>query len=366
MKQLFIRILFLILLIVPVSGYGADFYDAKVADISDRKYEPAVIDLLDGAKESIVISMYMIKPTTKPIALLLNDLSEALERGVTVEIYLNTRFASNDPLKLTKHFKDLERDGAKIYLASPHHRLHDKLIIVDGQFIVEGSANWSVSSLKANYESSVIIDSPEIAELKMVRIRNFLLVGMEGKEPDVNRVDRPKIETPLPDTIEIPKALLEEKQFLSRMRKSGANRSINAYLLLIAESARIGKNEFFLNLEDFADKLQMPKDWTDTAKRRQAIKTLNRLSNKYKLITVTYTHGKDAWIKHTQIPGDTFTAKSSLFDPDFLAKTSPTAKSVLLIDALLKDEGSSKEDFTDKELYQRFFTTSRQFRRVLD
>lgn len=36
-KRLFLRILILILLIAPVSGYGADFYYAKVADISDRK-----------------------------------------------------------------------------------------------------------------------------------------------------------------------------------------------------------------------------------------------------------------------------------------------------------------------------------------
>jgi len=222
------------------------------------------------------------------------------------------------------------------------------------------------NALKTKVKKQIlkIIDSPEIAELKMRRIKNILLKGMKRKKTKVNKVkiDLPKIELPLPDTIEIPKALLEEKRLYYKMRRLDDKRGINAYLLLIAESARTGKNEFFLNLEDFADKLQMPKDWTNTAKRRQVIKTLKRLSNKYKLITVTFAHSKDARIKHTQIPGDTFTVKSSLFDPDFLAKTSSTAKSVLLIDALLKDEGSSREDFTDKELYQRFFTSSRQFR----
>ena len=145
------------------------------------------------------------------------------------------------------------------------------------------------------------------------------------------------------------------------MRKWSDNRSISAYLLLISESARISKNEFFLNLEDFAAELKMPKDWSDTAKRRQLIKTLKKLSNKYELITATFTHGKDTYIKLTQIPGDTFTTKSSIFDPDFLAKTFSTAKIVLLIDALLKDEGHTREDFSAKELYQRFSTTSKQF-----
>ncbi len=35
-----------------------DYYPAKVRDISDRAYEGAVIELLDNAKESIVMSMW--------------------------------------------------------------------------------------------------------------------------------------------------------------------------------------------------------------------------------------------------------------------------------------------------------------------
>ena len=34
------------------------FLPAQVKDISDRAYESAVIELLDGARESVVISMY--------------------------------------------------------------------------------------------------------------------------------------------------------------------------------------------------------------------------------------------------------------------------------------------------------------------
>ncbi|MBU0477778.1 hypothetical protein KKC91_04335 [bacterium] len=364
MKHLFLKLSLLIFLITPLSSYAAlQYHDAKVADISDRSYEPAVIELLDNAKESILISMYVISPLTEPINLLLNDLAEALERGVKVEIYLNTRFETDDHSKLTMDFKGLEQKGARIYLASPHYRLHDKLIIVDGMFVVEGSANWSVSALKANYESATIIDSPDLAQEKTIRIRNFLLAGMEGERGDTERIDRPKIKTELPDTIEIPYVLLEEKKYFPTMRKWGDNRSISAYLLLIRESARIGKNEFFLDLEDFAAELQMPKDWSDTAKRRQVIKTLKKLSTKYELITATFTHGKDAYIKLTELPGDTFTLKSSILAPDFLAKTTPTAKTVLLIDVLLKDEGLSREDFSKEALQKRFSTTPKQFRK---
>ncbi|MGB2879528.1 MAG: hypothetical protein WBD24_05070, partial [Candidatus Omnitrophota bacterium] len=70
--------------ITPVSA--AETHPAQVLDISDRAYEPAVISLIDNAKESIVISMYMIVPSEKgPMARLMKDLEEALERGVSVE-----------------------------------------------------------------------------------------------------------------------------------------------------------------------------------------------------------------------------------------------------------------------------------------
>jgi len=355
MKRLLLKLSLLILLITA-PALALDYHDAKVADISDRAYEPAVIELLDNAKESILISMYVISSDPAPIKLLLNDLAEALDRNVTVEIYLNTRFQTTDHFKLTAPLKTLKQKGAKIYLASPHHMLHDKLIIIDQRYVVEGSTNWSVSALKANYESATIIDSPDLAQAKTIRLRNILLKGMEGDKGAADRIDRPKVISPLPETIEIPHVLLEEKGYFPTMRRRGDNRTISAYLLLMAESARIGKNEFFLDLEDFATLLKMPEDSSDTARRRQVIKTLRKLTSKYDLVTATFTHGKDAYIKLTDLPGDTFTSYSSILDPELLAKISPTAITVLLIDLTGKD-------YTEKDLTTRFHISIRQYKR---
>jgi len=67
--------------------FAGEIYDAKVRDVSDREYEQAVINLIDNAKESIVVGMYYITTkvdTNNPVKLLLNDLVEAEERGVEV------------------------------------------------------------------------------------------------------------------------------------------------------------------------------------------------------------------------------------------------------------------------------------------
>ena len=119
MNRPFLKLLFLILLIsliISAPANAADFHDAKVADISDRKYEPAVIDLLDSASQSIVISMYILKPSTAPVALLVKDLTEALQRGVKVEIYLNTCFQSDNDFELGGPLKALQKSGAVLYL----------------------------------------------------------------------------------------------------------------------------------------------------------------------------------------------------------------------------------------------------------
>ena len=100
--------------ICPFSAHSDDFYPAKVKDISDRAYEPAVIDILDNASESIVISMYVMTPADKgPVALLMNDLIEALDRGVSVELYLNTRFGRSEDIHTLdeKPFKRLQEKG---------------------------------------------------------------------------------------------------------------------------------------------------------------------------------------------------------------------------------------------------------------
>jgi len=367
MNRAFLKLLFLILLtsfIIPALANATDFHDAKVADISDRRYEPAVIELLDSAEQSIIISMYILKPSTAPVALLVKDLTEALQRGVKVEIYLNTRFQSDSDFELGAHLKTLQKSGAVLYLVSSHRLLHDKLIIVDERFVIEGSVNWSVSALKNNYESAVIIDSPELAKEKLTRMRNFLLAGEEGKEPD-KRPDRPVVKPELPDILRIPRALVEEKEFLSRMLTTEDERAITAYLLLIAESARQDSDEFFLSLEDFARELRVPATWTDTDKRRQIIKTLKKLSSRYLLIKADFTHGKDAWIKLEKLPGGDFIVDSGIFAPDFLAGISSSGKAVLLIDALLEDQGSRMENFSQIDLCRRFYIQPRQFRKGL-
>ena len=55
--------IFLLVVFLSISSLCSadDTIPARVTDLSDRKYKPALIQLLNNAKEAIVISMYRVK-----------------------------------------------------------------------------------------------------------------------------------------------------------------------------------------------------------------------------------------------------------------------------------------------------------------
>jgi hypothetical protein len=225
---------------------------------------------------------------------------------------------------------------------------------VDKRYVVEGSVNWTVSAIKTNFESAVLIDSTELAKSKLIRLRSLPLKG-EGVDKSI-RPDRPKTLGVLPEdsAVILSKSLLDDKNLFPSMATGHDSRCMDGYLLLLAEAQRWKAKEFFLSLEDMAMDLKMSAVWSDTALRRQVIKVLKKLRDKYKLIKVNFHHGKDAWIALKELPGGTFKLKGDFFEPDFLSSKSQPVKFTLLIKALLAEEGKSIDSFTRKQIYERF------------
>ncbi len=344
---------FLSFIFSPLSAQE-NFLPAQVRDISDRAYEPAIIGLLDGSKESIVISMYNISLGAKernPIAFLLQDLIEARQRGVEVTIYLNTNFREIDkePHQLinTPFFKKLVDAGCIFHLLPSRIRLHDKLIIVDGRFVVEGSTNWSISALKSNRESATLIDSPELAKIKLLRLKMIPLI-IKPKEKEVHRALY--LEN-LPDNIAAPKIFLLDRRYFSKMFTGQDSRSMDLYLLLLAHSQVVGKSGFFVDLESMALSLNMPVSWLDFGLRRQVIRSLKKLMDNYGLVRVEFFHSKDAWVELINFPQEAFSINSKLITDQ---KISPRLKFLLMIKSLLESQGEDLYSRSKQELARRF------------
>ncbi len=359
MKKFILLLLLFCFISTPLGTAQDGFHPARVRDISDRAYEKAVIQLLDNAKESITISMYIMKPAADarhPINRLMKDLEEALERGVEVKIYINTKIDESDRFAAEagkgEAFDTLREKGAQICPVTSRYRLHDKMIIVDSRYVVIGSTNWSVTALSDNFESSVLIDSSVLAEQRLERMKSIHLKGEDLRGPPQITI---KKTYPLPELIELPRALMNNKCYFPRMLSKQDNRAMDLYLLLIAESHRRGAKEFYVSLEKLAGRLNLPQDWSATALRRQVIKSLRKLESKYSLIDVQFKHTRAAKVKLIDIPGETFLLKDDFFDPSFLYEQRQNSKFVLLIKAYLEAEGKDIADFSHTELGRMFY-----------
>ncbi|MBU1007178.1 MAG: hypothetical protein KKH08_06295 [Candidatus Omnitrophica bacterium] len=315
-----------------------------------------MIQLLDNAKDSIVVSMYIISADIKhknPVKLLLGDLLEARARGVSVTMYLNTSFydeAKEKAYPESPAFKELEDVGCVIYYMPSHRTHHDKLIVVDERYVVEGSANWSIAALRRNTESSTLIDSRELARVKLSRLDNVLI---DTKPQDKGPYEPTYIEN-LPENLAIPKDLVLNKIYFPKMVSSSDSRALDLYLLLLAHSQTTGKQEFLVGLTAMGLSLGLPETWTNTAIRRQIIKSLKKLQTRYHLIDVKLSHGRDAEVTLTLIPGEAFLVASDSIISTQSPQLTTRLKFLFMIKALLKDEGEDIDSLSYRALSSRF------------
>jgi hypothetical protein len=341
---------------------AAETYPARVRDISDRAYESAVLDLIDSAKGSVVVSMYIMVPSEEgPVGLLMKALEKALDRGVSVELYLNTDFAGSmtAPTFEEMPFKRLEEKGAVIKPVSQKYMLHDKLVIVDSRYVVEGSHNWSIKALKQNHESATLIDSPDLAREKSSRVRELPLE--KNRLARLRKLEELRTPPPLPENtlIPLPKALLEDKNLLPRLLSNREKRTFNAYFLLILSGYAVGRGdlpgEFPVNLGELADDLKVSKLWFTEQRRWQKVADILReLRDIYGLIDVEFRYGPEEWIRIKRFPGGTFPVGLDFFEADYLNSTTTRAKYVYLIKALLKEEGKTLDSYTRERLAEKY------------
>ncbi|MFH1847137.1 MAG: phospholipase D-like domain-containing protein [Candidatus Omnitrophota bacterium] len=370
MKSKIVIVVFVVTLTLIGGGFcfSEEIYSAKVNDISDREYEKAVIELIDNAEESVVIGMYHISTqldVNNPVKLLLNDLVEAEDRGVQVRIYLNTKFpdVSYEELVGKDEFKRLKEAGCELYFIPHGRKLHDKVVIVDSRFVVEGSMNWSVVALRNNFESATLIDSPDLAKEKIARLERIYRQQRE-KEEVGEKERKPLYVDSITDKVEVKKALLEDEKYFPGMLKASDRRAMDLYLILLAYSQKLKKNEFFLNLEDTALGLRLPVSWDDESLRRQVIRALRTLKDRYNLIEVEFYHASDAYITILPVAGKSFTIETNIVDSH--DKEIPQRlKFLLLVNALLEKEGKDLDSIPQKEIMQRFHIAERTLEKAL-
>lgn len=348
----------------------------KIQDASDRIYLGRVYELLDRARSSIVISMYVLKPgedPKHPVNRLLEDLLEARRRGVEVTIYLNTKFegfASPDRVADGPWFQKLGKAGVTIKLISPVRRLHDKLLIVDRRFVVEGSTNWSVSALTDNFESATIIESRELAASKLRRIGFFPIWDGKARPPSERRPQAAPHRAEFfpagpPTSIEVPVVLVEGKKYFPAMISYRNTRAMKLLLLLIYLSESQGSRKFWVSPDAIARFLDILQDKNRATVRREIVIDFQNLGHFGDFVKARFYHNDDAEIELVLPEGPTFTVGSDDLSAGELAVLEDNEIFLRLIQARLREEGKRLEDISQPEIEKRFFFDDRTYRRTL-
>jgi cardiolipin synthase len=147
----------------PELKESGDVISRVIPDGPDADFENARWTLLAVLAEAQT-SVKILTPYFLPDNALITALNLAALRGVRVDIILPSK--NNLPFvhwaSRAMWWQVLER-GCHIWLTPPPFD-HSKLMIVDGHWVLFGSANWDARSLRLNFESNVECYSREFAQ----------------------------------------------------------------------------------------------------------------------------------------------------------------------------------------------------------
>lgn len=173
-----------------------------------------------------------------PVNQLVIDLIYAKERGVDVRVFLeNTKLSQNRIA-----YQKLTHNGIQVKFDTSKYLLHTKTIIIDNRYCIIGSTNWTRSAIETNYETSILIDSEQLA----LSVKEYFS-GMETTQAP-----------PLFIGISIPDEFLLNKELGPKIFKDHAQKALCLYLLLLKESQLTGLNTITFNYRDIALQLGYP------------------------------------------------------------------------------------------------------------
>jgi phosphatidylserine/phosphatidylglycerophosphate/cardiolipin synthase-like enzyme len=153
---------------------------SRVVPVPNEKYVGEINKLIAAAEERVWVSMlnavyYESTPNTARreraegeapsyTNLILGELEDATRRGVDVRVVVDVGGQGTPSWGEDTFLERLGQAGAGVYTDSPETTTHTKLMIVDSDYTVLGSTNWTYHAVEENNETAVIIESAEINE----------------------------------------------------------------------------------------------------------------------------------------------------------------------------------------------------------
>lgn len=129
--------------------------------IIGKQFPQKVIPLIDGAKKTIEIIVFdwrwYPQEMGNTVQLFNQSIARAAKRGVKIRAIVN-----NDEIART-----LKLVGCEAKKMHSKNLLHCKVILIDDEYLILGSHNYTQSAFYTNFELSVLLSAPgQFSEVK--------------------------------------------------------------------------------------------------------------------------------------------------------------------------------------------------------
>ena len=170
---------FVMIIVLSFQYAGPSVYavtpDENVVPLISREYFQVVRVAIQHAKKSIICVFYEARLSPNhPFggeSLLLRSLISAAKRGVDVRMILEGAPERNN--KFVYNF--LKDAGVNVSYDSDVMTTHSSFIIIDEEWTIIGSHNWTVGAQRTDNDASVVVRSKEVAKVLRDTFDHILL-----------------------------------------------------------------------------------------------------------------------------------------------------------------------------------------------
>jgi len=136
--------------------------------LTDKKYYETITPLIRTAQKQINIAMFVFKTSkakgNRPHHII-EELAAARKRGVQIEVILEKSGYDKELNKENKHTANqLKKLGIHVAFDSNKTTTHAKIVVIDQHLCLLGSHNMTNSALGYNHETSLLVNSRELAK----------------------------------------------------------------------------------------------------------------------------------------------------------------------------------------------------------
>lgn len=130
--------------------------------IRNEEYLPCASVVLAQARKAIDLCTYKFelsnRTDAKRFMLRVLTLYELAIKGVRIRVLLNTTKSRSGLTKINEYAaRELKKHKIEVRTLKDNRCQHSKMLLVDGQWAIIGSHNWTPRSMTDNFEVSVVL-----------------------------------------------------------------------------------------------------------------------------------------------------------------------------------------------------------------